>query len=514
MINKIVIVGGGSAGWLTAGILASRYHKNSERNVRITLVESPDVNTIGVGEGTWPTMRTTLRNIGISETEFITYCDASFKQGSKFVDWRNSSGDDIYFHPFTLPNQKVTWGFLSAWKRYFPHISFADVASFQSKLCDTDVAPKLITMAEYAGAANYAYHLDAGKFVELLKKHCTINLGVEYIRDHVREVNAKENGDIESIATKGSGDVFADLFIDCSGAKGILLVDHYQTPFISIRNYSFNDTALAVQIPYVNEGATIASATIATAKPAGWIWDIGLASRRGVGYVYSSAHTDTETAEKTIRSYAAESVGVGVAEGLSAKKLSFEPGYRSEFWRGNVVAVGMSAGFIEPLEASAIALVELSANAIRDELPTSRENMELVATRFNRLFRYRWQRVVEFLKLHYTLSGRLDTDYWRDVKRDEAIPDGLKEMLKLWKHRPPYYNDFPHVEEIFPEASYQYILYGMGFQHDMPYVSIPESAPEVLMIRESLSKANQYLSNLPKNIELIKSLRRHVMSKI
>ena len=514
MINKIVIVGGGSAGWLTAGIIASRYHKNSERNVRVTLIESPDVNTIGVGEGTWPTMRTTLRKIGISETEFITSCDASFKQGSKFVGWRNTSDGDVYFHPFTLPNQKVTWNFISAWKQHFPTHSFADVASFQSKLCDSDVAPKLLTMAEYAGAANYAYHLDAGKFVELLKTHCISNLGVEYVHDHVDRINAQINGDIGSLATRISGDIYADLFIDCSGSAGILINGHCQTPLISIRDYSFNDRAFAMQIPYINQNAAIASATIATAQPAGWIWDIGLVSRRGVGYVFSGAHTDTDAAERTIRAYAAESIGMRMAEELPVKTLGFEPGYRSEFWRGNVVAVGMSAGFIEPLEASALALVELSANAIRDELPATRESMERVATRFNRIFSYRWQRVVEFLKLHYVLSGRVDTDYWRDVKRDAAIPDGLKEMLELWKYRPPYYNDFPHAEEIFPEASYQYILYGMGFQHQIPYVLMSESMSEVFMMRESLSKANDYLNNLPKNAELIASLQRHRMSKV
>lgn len=513
MIQKIVIVGGGSAGWLTAGIIAARF-QSSERYIQISLVESPEVSTIGVGEGTWPTMRTTLKKIGLSETEFLSCCDASFKQGSKFIGWRSESSADVYYHPFTLPNQKVTWRFLSAWKRYFPHLSFAEVASFQSKLCDLGVAPKLITMAEYGGAANYAYHLDAGKFVELLKRHCTENLGVNYIRDHVVRIATKDNGDIAAIVTKDNGEIAADLFIDCSGSSAILLAGHYQIPFTSIRQYSFNDRALAMQIPYADDNAPIASATLSTAKSAGWIWDIGLTSRRGTGYVYSEAHSDREAAEREIRNYAAQSIGVAAAESLPVKQLTFEPGHRAEFWHRNVVAVGMAAGFIEPLEASALALVELSANFIRDELPASDDAMTVVAKRFNKLFAYRWQRIVEFLKLHYVLSGRTDTDYWRDVKADSAVPDGLKEMLELWQYRPPYYNDFPHTEEIFPEASYQYILYGMNFQPKFPYVEIAEDASEVLLIKEALSKAKTYRENLPDNRDLLAAMRRHGMSKI
>ena len=148
----------------------------------------------------------------------------------------------------------------------------------------------------------------------------------------------------------------------------------------------------------------------------------------------------------------------------SPRKLSFNPGYRETFWHRNCVAIGLSAGFIEPLEASALALVELSAAMLSDQMPATREAMDIVARRFNDSFTYRWERVIDFLKLHYVLTQRTDSAFWRDNCRAESIPDRLREQLTLWRHQPPSRYDFYRVEEVFPSASYQYVLYGMGFR--------------------------------------------------
>lgn len=516
IIKEIVIVGGGSAGWLAAGILAAQHSSNTETGLRITLVESPEVNTIGVGEGTWPSMRTTLQNIGLSETEFIRECNAAFKQGSKFVGWKNGGADDFYYHPFTVPNGYTQANLVAAWKSQWPHLSFADAMCEQSHVCEAGRAPKQITTPEYAGVVNYGYHLDAAKFGMTLQKHCTTKLGVRHVLDHVTHINSKADGDIESIGTKNSGDIPGDLFIDCSGLSCLLLGQHFQIPFIDKKQYSFNDSAIAIQTPYVEENSPIESPTISTAQKAGWIWDIGLSSRRGTGHVYSSAHTSHEDAEKTLRDYIAKSIGEKKAEALGSKRLSIRAGHRQKFWHKNCVAVGMSAGFIEPLEASALALVEMSVNMISGEMPTTREAMQIVEKRFNECFEYRWARVIDFLKLHYVLTKRTDSDYWRDAVNPEFVPGHLKELLELWRYRPPYFNDFIQNEEVFPSASYQYVLYGMGFETlAQPYIRMGDNLDTGMKnIEITLNKVSKYLTGLPSNRELLEHVIKKGIHKI
>jgi tryptophan halogenase len=198
-VKSIVIVGGGSAGWLVAGWLASDHIANDSREVSITLIESPDVKTIGVGEGTWPTMRSTLQKIGISEVEFLRTCSASFKQGTKFHGWVTGGDDDFYYHPFSVPAGYADINLAWHWQGQRDSVSFANAVGPQSYLCDRDLAPKQLATPEYAYVANYAYHLDAGKFAELLQSHCTKTLGVRHIPDHVTSINggftARKNSD-------------------------------------------------------------------------------------------------------------------------------------------------------------------------------------------------------------------------------------------------------------------------------------------------------------------------------
>ena len=432
--------------------------------MQVTLVESPDVNPIGVGEGTWPSMRDTLRKMGISETDFIRECDASFKQASRFQQWVTGAPNDAYYHPFAMPQGYGEVDLVSQWQALQADRPFAEVVSYQPQLCDQGKAPKQKVTPEWAAVANYAYHLDAGKFGVFLQKFCTEKLNVRHVLDHVLGVNSGESGDILAVDTESHGAIEGDLFIDCTGFSSILLGRHYRIPFISRKDTLFCDTALAIQVPYPDEGCPIASHTLSTAQKAGWIWDIGLPTRRGVGHVYSSAHTTDEQAEQVLGKYIRETGGEHGTGAGTPRKISFEPGYRETFWHRNCVAVGISAGFLEPLEASALALIEMSAAMIRDELPVSREAMDIVARRYNERFRYRWERAIDFLKLHYVLSQRTDSDFWLDNRRPETIPERLQELMELWRYRAPSRRDFHEIEEIFPAASYQYVLYGMGFQ--------------------------------------------------
>ncbi|WP_394174295.1 tryptophan halogenase family protein [Thalassotalea litorea] len=514
-VRKIVIVGGGSAGWLTAGIIAAEHNGSHSAGIDITLLESADIKPIGVGEGTWPTMRSTLQSIGITEHEFIRCCEASFKQGSQFIGWVDGSEQDNYYHPFMAPHGFGQTDLIQHWQQHHRHVPFAHSMSFQPLLCDYHRAPKQFQTPEYAAVANYGYHLNAAKFAGLLKQHCTGKLGVTHILDDVINICSQEDGAIQAVTTRQHGNIAADLFIDCTGASALLIGKHYNIPLRSQSHILFNDTALAVQVPYQNPNDNIASHTISTAHDAGWIWDIGLPSRRGVGCVFAKDYCSDMEAEKTLLDYLRPSLSKDALSQLSIRKLNFQPGYREKFWHQNCVAVGMSAGFIEPLEASALALIELSAKMIAKELPANQDVMEISAQRFNQRFEYRWQRIIDFLKLHYVLSKRTSA-YWQDNRNPSSIPEHLQQLLTLWQFQEPTYNDFIQIEEIFPAASYQYILYGMGFDTQPRPLKRRYNNKELSEknMHESVKLGNKYLAGLPTNRDLIDHITRNSTKQI
>ena len=504
--RHVVIIGGGSAGWIAAGRIAARNNAAADNGIKVTLIESATIGTIGVGEGTWPTMRNTLRKIGISETEFIRNCDAAFKQGARFNGWMSGAAGDGYYHPLNPPQGAVQINLSGHWQREKAPkgVDFASSVDFQAALCDAGLAPKLITTPEYASVANYAYHLDAGKFAALLRDHSVAKLGVRHIIDEVTAVHQNEDGDISGVTTREHGLIEGDFFVDCSGFAALLIGETYRTPFIACDDILFADRALAMQVPYERPDAPIACHTISTAQQAGWIWDIGLPTRRGIGYVYASRYTSDEEAEEALRRYIGPQ-----AEGLNARRIAIRAGHRQRFWVNNVVAVGLSNGFLEPLEASALMLIELAVDFIADRLPARRSAMEVLARQFNRAFEHHWERIIEFLKLHYVLTRRDDTPFWRDNRRPESIPTGLQERLALWRHHPPAAHDFPHQFEVFSWPSYQYILHGMGFETD--YASAPTLTAEQAQARRHFQSVERIkaeaLRDLPSHRELLDKIR-------
>jgi 2-polyprenyl-6-methoxyphenol hydroxylase-like FAD-dependent oxidoreductase len=516
-ISKIIIVGGGSAGWLTAGVIAAEHRVDPQSPFEVILIESPDVPTIGVGEGTWPSMRSTLQRIGLSETDFIRECDASFKQGTWFRDWHTGNGD-TYSHPFTVPTGFADINLAPHWLDLKDAPPFADAVTPQVALFSDCLAPKQITTPEYAFVVNYGYHLDAGKFAELLRRHCTEQLGVTHIKANVSRINAAENGDILSVTTDRSGDIAGDLFIDCTGTRSLLLGEHFEIPFQSQQEYLFNDTALAAQVPYAEDNQAIQSCTHSTAQTSGWIWDIGLPTRRGIGHVYSSAHISEDEATAQLLAYIGETVGADAAAGATPRKIQYRPGHRQEFWHRNCVAIGMSSGFIEPLEASALVLIELAAGMIADQLPPTRDVMEIVARRYNRKFRRHWSQIIEFLKLHYILSARNDSPYWQDNRTPASIPDKLTEQLSLWRYRGPWHQDAEAVDDLFPTASYQYILYGMGFRSEPRHTSSRQQEQRqrqaANLFRDNAARAAQLQQALPGNRELLNKVRQFGFQKL
>ncbi len=517
MIRTIVVVGGGSAGWLTACRLAAR-SVGLGSGIKVLLVESATVPSVGVGEGTWPTMRNTLRKIGIDETTFIRSCDVALKQGARFVGWTDGSADDAYYHPLNPPAGAGDVDLAPYWlglpdakaETDADGASFADWVDYQSALCEAGLAPKTITAPEYGGHANYAYHLDAGKFATLLRDHAVGSLGVEHVIGDVARANLADNCDIRNVELADGRILGGDLFVDCSGFSALLIGGVYDVPFRSCRDVLFANRALAMQVPYQGEDDPIACHTISTAQDAGWIWDIGLWTRRGVGHVYSSAYTSDDEAEAALRRY------VGPAsDALPVRRIAFDPGHRERFWQNNCVAIGLSAGFLEPLEASALMLIETSLDALVDRLPQTRSTMDAIARQFNETFSHHWQRIIEFLKLHYVITQRRDTAFWRDHAAVSSMPDGLQERLELWTHHSPAAQDFAHAREVFSWPSYQYVLHGMRFGSS--YRGEPVTADgklvATLVARNARVRA-ELTSKLPRHRDLLRAVREHGLQRV
>ena len=334
---------------------------------------------------------------------------------------------------------------------------------------------------------------------------------MNHVLADVRHVKVTNDGDIASLQTEQAGDIEGDLFVDCTGFKALLIGQTLGVPFKECGDVLFCDTALAVQVPYESEMSPVACQTLSTAQSSGWIWDIGLPTRRGVGHVYSSRHISDDAAERELRTY----IGPA-ADKLMVRKIPIRSGHREIFWKRNCVAVGLAAGFLEPLEASAIVLIELSAKLIAEQMPACREVMDFLATRFNATTSYRWGRIIDFLKLHYVLTKRTDTAFWRDNLLPETIPQRLQDLLNLWRYQSPWFHDeFDRIEEVFPAASYQYVLYGMGFRTEVDPTALSGSAQMAeRAIRENATLTERLRNGLPFHRDLLNKIAKHGMQTV
>ena len=514
--RKVLIVGGGAAGWITAGMLAAERRRRNDALPQVALVESPDLPIIGVGEGTWPSMRMTLQRIGLAEDQLVRDCEASFKQGTRFFGWSGRQGADAYCHPFSWPAEYASLNPARHWLAQGNGSPFAEAVTPQASVIEKGLAPKQASAPEYAFTVNYGYHLDAVKFAALLRRHGVHKLGVEHVSGTVERIESHPDGDLAALVLDNGQRVEGDLFVDCTGQRALLIGQHYGRGLVSAADWLFNDRAIAVQVPYADpEQDPIASATCATAQAAGWIWDIGLQTRRGLGYVHSQAHAGEEAALRALKTYIARTSPKADLEALTYKTIPFQPGHRTEFWVRNCVAVGLSAGFVEPLEASALALIEQSAAIIGQQFPRDRHIMEVVAKRFNAKMAHHWQRIIEFLKLHYAASRRDDSPYWRDHRAPASCPEALCEKLSLWQQQPPWHDDAPLLDELFPSASYQYVLYGLGFKPrylDAATGDEPATRKRAqALFRKTGEQADRMLRLLPSNRQLLRALAQRAM---
>ncbi|MGL6161184.1 tryptophan halogenase family protein [Microbulbifer sp.] len=448
-IRQITIVGGGTAGWMAAAVLAHHYR---EHQLRIQLVESEQIGTVGVGEATVPGIIRLNQYLGIKESEFIAATGATFKLGIEFADWYKPG--ESFFHPFAdfgAPVGKLP--FFPCWLKLHKLGRAAPLEDY----CLSAAMAKAGRFAQTDDKAtnplalySYAYHFDATRYARFLRNYAE-ERGVERIEGKVVEVRLNpDNGDIDKLQLEGDRQLGGDLFIDCSGFRGLLIEQALGTGYEDWSHWLPVDSAVAVQSE--RRGAP-PPYTRATALAAGWRWRIPLQHRTGNGYVYCSAHAGDEEARNTLL---ADLDGEPLGE---PRVLRFTAGMRKRFWHRNCVALGLASGFIEPLESTSISLIQTGVEKLLQFMPDLVPNTEKIAEA-NHLNRLEYERIRDFIILHYKLSGRDDTEFWRQL-RAMPVPDSLQAKLDAFSEDGRLLN---YEQESFSEASWLAIYNGLHFR--------------------------------------------------
>lgn len=433
--RKVLIVGGGSAGWIAAAYLDAALNFEGQRRAEISLVESPDVPRIGVGEATIPNINHVLAVIGIDQHEFMRRVDGSFKQSIRFVNWLNGRGES-YHHAFSRNRPGALDRSGELWLQSDRSIPFSETVSAQPMICEMGLAPQMLGRWDFGPPLAYAYHMNALKFADYLTELSTAR-GVRHYLDHVVDVEMAENGDIAAVKTREGLRLEADLFVDCTGFAGLLIEKKLGVGWIDCSQWLLCDRAVTMHVPYDHHWpGYVRPYTTATALSNGWIWDIPLQDRRSLGYVHSSAFQDQEDAEREVRRFEGPH-----AESLDSRIVRFKVGHRAKAWARNCVATGLAGSFIEPLESTGLHLSELAAVLLAEHFPRG-DDMAALAMRFNRLMANRFYEILDFINMHYCLTRRTDTEFWREVQRPGRINGRLQAKLAYWRRKPPSAADF------------------------------------------------------------------------
>jgi len=482
--KRVVILGGGSAGWMAAAYLDAALNQPNLKVADITLVESPDVPRIGVGEATIPSINHILAVIGINEVDFLTRVDGTFKHAIKYNNWLDGDGDS-YYHAFGRRRMEPIDYSATSWLRSDRSIPFSEAISSQPALCESCIGPHSLPGDPKVAQFTYAFHINALGFADYLCEIATAR-GVQHHRDHMTEVEMADDGNIAAINTRGGLRVEGDLFIDCTGFAALLIEKQLGVDWVDCSQWLLSDRAVTIQLPYeVNYPGYVRPNTLATAVSAGWIWEIPLQTRRAWGYVHSSSHVNEDEAERELREF----IGP-IADDQAARFVPFKVGYRSKSWVKNCIAIGLSAGFIEPLESTGLYLSDLATVMLTEHFP-HHDDMEPLAYRYNRIIADRFHEILDFINLHYCLTRRTDNDYWREVGRPERTHDRVRAKLEFWRSKPPSMLDFDDASfpgetaitlpsggiagdhrapvdtaGVFGLSSYEAILYGMDFLRD------------------------------------------------
>ena len=458
-LKRIVIVGGGSAGWMTAAALSSHLG----RSTKITLVESEAIGTVGVGEATIPPIRTFNARIGIDEQTFVRDTQGSFKLGIEFVDW-NRKGE-AYFHPFGQYGAEFdVVPFYHHWMR--EHL--AGRADRIDEFCMAWGAARAGKFShptqdrrQMQSTFDYAYHFDAGLYAAYLRKFSEA-AGVERIEGRIETASLHaESGFVKDVQLEDGRTLEADFFVDCSGFGGLLIEKALRTGYEDWSPWLPCNRAVAVPCEKVGP---MAPYTRSTAREAGWQWRIPLQHRTGNGYVHCDAFVSEDQAIETLL---ANLDGKPMAD---PRTIRFVTGRRRKFWNKNVVSVGLSAGFMEPLESTSLHLIQYAIMRLLVLFPDT-DMSPLLQQEYNRLTVQEYERIRDFLVLHYHATERRDTELWRYCSQMD-IPDTLQYKIEQFRS---YGILVAEDRELFTNASWLAVYFGQGI--------VPERAPVISELR-------------------------------
>jgi tryptophan 7-halogenase len=467
-IKTILIVGGGTAGWMSAAALSKILGKDK---IKIILVESEDIATVGVGEATIPQIQRFNIMLGLDDNEFVKKTQATFKLGIQFVNWKQIGHS--YIHAFGDVGIDVdAVPFYHYWLKLNHKNSDADIGEF---CLNTTAALNRKFMRPINNSNSplskipYAYHFDAGLYAQFLR-HYAENLGVERIEATIKHVNLREqDGYVASVILNNGETLGADFFIDCSGFKGLIIEDALKTGYEDWSHWLPCDRAWAV--PCASAQAPT-SYTRSTAHTAGWQWRIPLQHRVGNGHVYSSKFMDDDEAKKILL---ANLDGEPLA---APRQLRFTTGKRKQFWNKNCVAIGLASGFMEPLESTSIHLIQSSLAKLISLFPTKDFDSANIAE-YNRQTHFEFEKIRDFLILHYHVTERNDSDFWNYCRTME-VPESLNEKISLFKKTGKIFRE---SYEMFSELSWFEVMHGQGISPTGYHPLTDLTADEVLKER-------------------------------
>lgn len=456
-VKKLVVVGGGTAGWMTALLLADSCYGP---RLEVTVLESPQVGIIGVGEGSTPWLRGFFEGLGIEESEWMPACHATYKSGITFDQWSTRPGFESYFHPFASMLDNLTMHqFVD---NVHARLNRADVHAhpdrffIATRLARECKAPK--PQHSFPFDVWYGYHFDAVLLGAFLQRKA-LERGVRHLPRHVAEVQLDEHGDIAALKLEGDETLAGDFFVDCTGFASLLIGKALKTPFVPYAENLFNDAAVALPTPLAGP---IMSQTVSTALRHGWAWKIPLTDRYGNGYVYSTAFCSPDQAETELRTR----LGLLDAD-VPARHLGMRVGRVARHWNRNCVAVGLSQGFIEPLEATALLFVQRTASLLVEALEKG-DLGESAQDHFNAAINAKFEGTRDYIVAHYKTNTRTDTDYWRANAANTHLSEPLTRLLKTWLSSRPIIpglkkNSFGQG---YPIMSWYSLLAGMGLFPD------------------------------------------------
>lgn len=525
-IRDVVILGGGTAGWMAASYLASHL----QNSVRITVLEAPAISKIGVGEATIPNLqRVFFDQLGLAEREWMPECNASFKTGVKFINWRTAGQSQVaarsldgsldhFYHPFgILPEcDQVPLSHYWYLNKYHGRTDEAfDYACFREPpLLDANLAPCWL---DGRPATRYAWHFDAHLVAAYLQRHATSKLGVQHVQDVLRDVCYDERGYITSLLTEGGRELKGDLFVDCSGFRGLLINRALGEPFIDMNDHLLCNSAVATSLPYDDAKHGVEPYTAAIAMQSGWSWKIPMLSRFGTGYVYSSEFaTEDEAVEEFCRMWKLD------PDRVPLNKIRFRVGRNRRAWVKNCVSIGLASCFLEPLESSGIYFIYAALYQLAKHFPDRHFDPTLV-DRFNREIELMFDDTRDFIQSHFYFSPRVDTPFWR-ANKDLRLTDNIREKIAMYRAglavNPPiadentYYGNFEaEFRNFWTNGSYYCIFAGLGFVPDRP-LPLLEYKTRSVAEAESLfagvkQQQQELLETLPTCYEYLRHLHGH-----